>query len=68
MVGLKFFFMADHIELNSTEVTVHFDKKISIDCGYEVKVDEVSAPLNSSSKDVHSSQSLASSDLVPDEK
>lgn len=55
MAGLKFFSMADHIELNNTEVIVHFDGKISIDCGYEVTADAVSTPLNGSSKDVHSS-------------
>ena len=54
MTGLKFFSMADHIELNNTEVMVHFDGKISIDCGYEGTVDEISP------KDVPGSQSLAS--------
>lgn len=45
MAGLKFFKMADHLELNKTEVIVKFDGKLFIDSGYEVTVDVVSVPI-----------------------
>lgn len=49
MKGIKFFKMADQLDMNGTSVLVHFDGSITIDSGYEVAIDVVSTPLSNSS-------------------